>query len=146
VRSAYPCALRHIRDDLLSGIRIERGELLVDGVRLLYPAICCTKPDVWRLFSRTAPALRARRTTARLLRKGRDCAVLCPELNIGLDPAIVFHGDGYRGAAQAIMENFAAGRYVGVPILEWVGLTASSARNGALGVRAYPHMLKWLAG
>jgi hypothetical protein len=29
-------------------------------------------------------------------------------LHIGLEPAIMFHGDGYRGLLRAIMENFAA--------------------------------------
>jgi hypothetical protein len=63
-------------------------------------------------------------------------------LHIGIDPAVVFHPAGYRGSSQALMENFAAGRYIGVPILEWLELTVSAP--GAVEVKTYPHMLKWL--
>ncbi len=65
-------------------------------------------------------------------------------LHTGLDPAVVFHPAGYRGGSEALLENFAAGRYFGVPMLEWVGLTATGKRAAALGVPPYPSMLKWL--
>ena len=57
-------------------------------------------------------------------------------LHLGIDPTVVFHQAGYKGASTSILENFAAGRYFGVPILQWVGLTDET----------YPVMRKWLRG
>lgn len=65
-------------------------------------------------------------------------------IHLGLDPAIVFHGGGYRGGAQAILDNFSAGRYIGVPLLEWMGMTVGPKRAGELSVAPYPKMLRWL--
>jgi hypothetical protein len=64
--------------------------------------------------------------------------------HLGLDPSIVFHEGGYRGGAQAIIDNFVQGRFIAVPMLQWVGMTADPKRAADLGVAPYPHMLKWL--
>ena len=55
-------------------------------------------------------------------------------LHIGLDPAVVFHAAGYRGGSQSLLENFRAGRPIGVPILQWAGLNGDD----------YPRMIRWL--
>jgi hypothetical protein len=56
--------------------------------------------------------------------------------HLGIDAAVVFHDQGYRGGARALIENFVAGRYIGVPMLAWRGLTTE---------RDYPVMRRWLA-
>ena len=65
-------------------------------------------------------------------------------VHLNLDPAVVFHEEGYRGGAQTILENFQAGRYIGVPLLQYMGLTADAKRAQAINVEPYPHMLRWL--
>jgi len=65
-------------------------------------------------------------------------------LHLGLDPSVVFHEHGYRGGGQSILENFAAGRYFGVPTLQWRGMTLDERNARTLGVKPYPHMLRWL--
>ena len=65
-------------------------------------------------------------------------------MHLDFGPGVVFHDDGYRGGGAALVENFAEGRYVGVPMLQWLGLTADDRRASELGVPPYPHMLKWL--
>ena len=44
-------------------------------------------------------------------------------LEIGIDPRIVFHPDGYKVGSESILENFGEGRFFGVPMLQYVGLT-----------------------
>jgi hypothetical protein len=56
--------------------------------------------------------------------------------HLGLAPEVVFHDDGYRGDARSLIENFDQGRYVGVPILVWRGMTTTEA---------FPAMARWLA-
>ena len=65
-------------------------------------------------------------------------------LHLRLDPSVVFHEHGYHGGSQSILENFAAGRYIGIPTLQWRGLTLDEKKARALGVKPYPHMLRWL--
>jgi GNAT superfamily N-acetyltransferase len=62
-------------------------------------------------------------------------------LHIGITPEIVFHDNGYKGQARALLQAYKEGRQVGVPILSWVGLT-SPASAGAPSI--YPKMLGWL--
>lgn len=50
----------------------------------------------------------------------------------------------YRGGSASANENFGAGRYVGVPVLQWLGMTAGQERAAELGVQPYPTMLRWL--
>jgi hypothetical protein len=64
-------------------------------------------------------------------------------VHLAIDPAIVFHDGGYRGASPAFIDNFRAGRFVGVPMLEWAGLAEEKTRRKDPAV-AYPRMLKWL--
>ena len=52
----------------------------------------------------------------------------------GLDPAVVFHEDGYRGGSASLIQMFTArSTPIGVPVLRWLGMT-----------RDYPVMIRWL--
>ena len=65
-------------------------------------------------------------------------------LHLQLDLSVVFHEHGYHGGSQSILENFGAGRYIGLPMLQWRGLTLDDKNACASGVKPYPHMLRWL--
>jgi hypothetical protein len=138
-------------ETFLPGIRIERGRLLVDEPRLLYPGDLLHEAGHLALLS---PDRRAANTGEVGDDAGDDAGFemgaiawsYAVALHIGIDPAIVFHSEGYRGSSQAIMENFAAGRYIGVPILKWLGLTVRSSGNGALGARSYPTYAEGVGG
>jgi hypothetical protein len=62
---------------------------------------------------------------------------------IGLDPHLLFHADGYRGGSSALIENFSKGRYIGVPMLHYFGMTVEPHRAVDEG-EAYPAMRRWL--
>jgi hypothetical protein len=59
-------------------------------------------------------------------------------LAAGVEPGIVFHAQGYGGGGDYLADAFAQGRYVGVPLLEYWGMT-----GGGTGI-AYPGMHRWL--
>ena len=65
-------------------------------------------------------------------------------LEVGIDPAIVFHPSGYKGQSQSILTDFAAGKYFGVPLLQWYGMTAEPKNAEATGMPAFPKMKRWL--
>ena len=129
----------------LPGLCVERGALVVDESRLTYPGDLLHEAGHLAVLSSEQ-----RRTTGAEMGDdgGFEMAAMAwsyaAALHIGLDPALVFHPDGYRGNSQAIMENFGAGRYFGVPVLDWLEMAAGPKRAQELGVPAYPKMLKWL--
>lgn len=129
----------------LPGIQMETGGLVIDEDRLLYPgdllheaghlAMLTTEERGWQ-GPDAGPDL------------GHEIGAMCwsyaAALHIAIDPAVVFHAHGYRGASQSFLENFAAGRYPGLPLLQWMGLAADEKRARELGVKPFPHMLRWL--
>lgn len=133
-------------ETVLPGINIRCGTLLVDESKMKYPGdllheaghIAVVTPDRrgrldWNVGMKAHEEMMA-------IAWSYAAAV-----HLGIDPAVVFHPDGYRGGGGSIIENFNDGRYVGVCTLEWIGLTAEPKRAEAMGVEPYPNMLKWLA-
>jgi hypothetical protein len=108
----------------LDGLMISHGVLFIDEARLAYPGD--------------------------LLHEAGHLAVVPGERrkllygDIGSDPGEVFHSSGYSGGSQTILQNFSQERYFGVPMLEWLGLTADKKPAALLQVPPYPYMLKWL--
>ena len=65
-------------------------------------------------------------------------------LHLKIDPAIVFHKAGYNGGGSSIVENFTSGRYFGVPMLAYAGMTCEPNRAARDDLEPYPHMRCWL--
>jgi hypothetical protein len=139
--------LRGALDDgtFLPGIRIERGSLVVDETRLTYCG------DLLHEAGHLAVAPACRRCAEEFTIEengGEEMAAIAwsyaAAVYLDLDPAVVFHAAGYRGGAGALLENFQAGRYIGVPFLQWIGLTAETKLACEMGVLPYPDMLRWL--
>ncbi|MEP7188408.1 MAG: hypothetical protein ABI901_04355 [Roseiflexaceae bacterium] len=57
---------------------------------------------------------------------------------------MVFHPVGYRGGSAALIENFQQGHYIGVPVLQWLGMTYDAIQTPSYEVAPYPHMVQWL--
>jgi hypothetical protein len=113
----------------LPGIHAESGTLRVDPSKLSFPG------DL--LHEAGHLALLTAQQRAQVI--GDAAAV-----HLQLDPAAVFHEHGYHGGSQSILQNFAEGRYIGVPMLQWLGLSLDPRSARPLGVEPYPHMLRWL--
>jgi hypothetical protein len=125
-----------IARSFLPGVTIEGGVLVIDEEDLLYPGdllheaghLAVLTPEVRsEIYSDAGPDAG--------FEMGAIAWSYAAARNLGIDPAIVFHEAGYKGGSSAILENFAAARYIGVPILEWVGLTT---------MKTYPVMHRWL--
>jgi len=127
----------------LPGLDIQSGALVIDPERLAYPGdilheaghIAVTDPEV-----RYAPTISPS--------DGEEIATLAWSwaalVHLGLEPDVVFHPDGYRGGASALIENFSEGRFIGVPLLQWYGLTLETRPAAERGERPFPHMLRWV--
>ncbi len=132
---------------ILPGIQIVRGRLIIDETKLLHPG------DLLHEAGHLAvtPANRRKELHGDVEQGGgEEMAAIAwsyaAAIHLGLPPAVVFHADGYHGGAQSILENFAQGRTVGVPLLQWMGLTFEEKIARQQGLRPYPAMVNWLRG
>jgi hypothetical protein len=136
-------------DCFLPGLSIEQGIILIDILKLKYPG------DILHEAAHIAvvPAAERAALTAREIESRKDNAAeemmaiawsYAAVTHLQLDPYIVFHEDGYQGGGKEIADNFSAGRYFGVPMLQWVGMTAERKKAGEIGINPYPAMISWL--
>jgi hypothetical protein len=128
---------------VLPGLDIRHGAILVDEARMTHPGdilheaghLAVTDPlqrDAPQLSSTPADEMTSIAWSYAALR------------HLDLDPVIVFHDDGYKDEASSLIENFTAGRYFGVPLLQLYGMALEPKRAATIGVEPYPHMLRWL--
>ena len=120
----------------LPGIRIAGGGLTVDREALLYPGDLLH--EAGHLAVMTAEE-RASCDGDAGEDGGQEMAAIgwsyAAALAIGIPLEVVFHAQGYRGGSDSLLENFAEGRYLGVPLLQWYGMT---------GAGEYPAMRGWV--
>ena len=136
-------------DGFLPGILLEGGWLRFDEARLTYPGdllheaghLAVAPPDVRGALDEAASVPGVDMTQLEWAAIPWSYAAA---LAIGIDPALVFHGGGYRGHSEGLLRTFALGAPIGVHLLEEAGMTATGPRAQALGVDPYPHMLRWL--
>jgi hypothetical protein len=129
----------------LPGIYIERGAIRIDPGRLAYPG------DLLHEAGHLAVLPSSERATCtgmvdngpadEMMAIAWSWAAL---IHLGLPPQEVFHGDGYKGDSDWLIETYRGGSFIGLPMLQWIGLAADAERAAVLGVKPYPHMLRWL--
>lgn len=133
----------------LPGIEIRNGALIIDKEKLLYPGdllheaghIAVMPPEI-------RPGLNEEVIKASKSREAEEMMAIawsyaaCIHLNI--DPHIVFHEHGYKGDGKSIVDNFSQKHYFGVPMLQWVGMTADEKNAVGLKIAPYPSMIKWM--
>ncbi len=127
------------------GIVIHHGALVVDPPRMIHPGDLLHEAGHLAVME---PDRRQRCHVDVGKRAAEEMMAIAwswaATVHLRLDPTVVFHEDGYKGGSQALIENFSAGRFIAVPMLQWAGMTADPKRAAELGVDPYPHMLRWL--
>ena len=129
----------------LPGIRVEHGGLVFDPDRLRYPG------DLLHEAGHLAvvPAIDREVMDGEIVANAaHEMAAIAwswaAAVHLRLDPRVVFHPHGYKGGAEALIENFTHGRYVGVPMLEWRGMTDYQRAGAEQSATRYPVMKQWL--
>jgi hypothetical protein len=132
----------------LPGLKIEDGVILVDEDKLMYPGdILHEAGHIAVVPGVERDMLKGEEIDGRPNREAEEMMAMawsyaaCVHLKI--DPHFVFHEGGYQSGSH-IAANFMAERYIGLPMLQWVGLTVDRVNAASLKVEPYPHMIKWL--
>lgn len=131
------------KPSFLPGIKIEKGCLLIDTDRLLYPGdllheaghLACMPPEIRQVMDGELENVDLHRGGEMMSLAWSYAACV----HLKLDPTVVFHEDGYKGESRSIINNFNSGSYIGVPLLVWSGMcNHSNETNG------YPQMKTWI--
>jgi len=133
------------RRTLVPGIDVRRGGLLVEAARLCMPAdllheaahIALTPSSRRHLVDGTMDGTAAEEIAA-------IAWTWAAAVFLELHPDDVFHQDVISGNGPTLLENFREGRFVGVPMLQHLGLTVDERHASERGVAPYPHVLRWL--
>jgi len=128
----------------LPGVHLEPNGVVVDPGKLLYPGDLLHEAGHLAVMT----AEERERTDANAgpdqgMEIGAQCWSYAAATYLGLAPEVVFHEHGYRNSSQTLIANYRAGT-VGVPLLQWMGLTFDAKRAAEEGAQPYPHMQRWL--
>lgn len=131
----------------LPGIGILNGELIIDREKLTYPGdilheaghlALLTPEDRQKISGNVEPD----ENKSNSLEMGVICWTWAALLYLRLEPQVVFHKGGYRGASNYYIQMYATGQYIGLPLLQWMELCKHQYDQSDLA--PFPHMVKWL--
>jgi len=132
-------------ETFLPGISVERGVLVFDPASLKHPGDLLH--EAGHLAVKPPGDREAASADLRSDAAEEMMAIAwsyAAALHLGIPPEVVFHPEGYKGGSQSLMENFAEGRFLAVPMLQWLGMTYDEKQAGERGAEAYPAMTRWL--
>jgi hypothetical protein len=125
------------------GLEIQAGGVLVDESQLIHPGNILHEAGHLAVHD---PAKRSHPKFSPT--KGEELGALAwsyaAAMHLGLGAEVVFYPGSYQGWDTSLIENFAEGRYLGVPMLQRYGMAVEPRLAPERGVEPFPHMLKWL--
>ncbi|SDH59218.1 hypothetical protein SAMN05421827_13037 [Pedobacter terrae] len=135
-------------ETFLPGLKLHAGTLLIDMEKLTYPGdilheaghLACMPPAIRNKMSDNLESGDLH-NGGELMAIGWSYAAC---IYLGIEATFVFHEHGYKDNSKSIIENFSEGRYIGVPLLQWLGMTYDENQAKIHGVAPYPAMQKWL--
>src|SRR5215216_2041134 len=133
------------QETFLPGVSVDHGAIVIDESKLPYPGDLLHEAGhlavIPAQLRKQAQDNVSKKASEEMMAIAWSYAAL---LHLGLEPSVVFHDGGYRGWSEALIDNFTQGRYIGVPMLQWIGLCADEKRAKEVGIDPYPNMIKWL--
>jgi hypothetical protein len=141
-----PCRRGTIADaTFLPGILVGNGGLTYDPEQLRYPGDLLHEAGHLAVMS-PERRMRARPNVGKYAAEEMMAIAwsYAAAVHLGFDPSIVFHEDGYRGGSASLLAAFAVEAPVGVPMLQWLGMTMDAKTASAAGAAPYPAMIRWL--
>lgn len=136
-------------NEALPGIMIDSGYLIIDTNTLLYPGdilheaghIAVMPPAERLAVKGTIDPVRDLELSGELMAIPWSYAAC---VHLGIDPHVVFHENGYKGGGGYIVENFSQGHYIGVPMLQYIGLCYDQRTAQIHNAKPFPVMIKWM--
>lgn len=138
-------------ETFLPGIFAENGKLIIDLDKLKYPGdilheaghLAVLEPNERKVYSGNFGENKSKQNAA-----GDEIAAIAWSyaalVYLELPLNFVFHNDGYKGDAAFLVKNFESGQYLGLPLLQWMGLCLDNQNAEKNQKKPFPYMLKWM--
>ena len=65
-------------------------------------------------------------------------------LDSGTPLEVLFHPEGYKGQNESIQDGFQSGQYIGLPMLQFLGMAFDAKNANQQGLQVFPFMQLWL--
>ncbi len=136
-------------DSFLPGLSIEEGKIIIDVSSLQYPGdVLHEAGHIAVVPSKERGSLNAYSIANRKDKEAEEMMAIAWSyaacIYLKIDPCFVFHENGYKGGGNYIAEAFNNKQYIGLPMLQWIGLTADEKNAPAQNIPPFPYMIKWL--
>jgi hypothetical protein len=140
---------KELETSFLPGLSLGPNCLYIDYKRLLYPG------DILHEAGHLAVTTSAERNAVGTSEMAADWPSQGEEMgailwsfaaakHLELPIEFIFHPNGYKNNSEWLISNFTNEIYIGLPFLEWTGLTLGKDRAAAEGKDPFPKMIKWL--
>lgn len=140
---------KQLENSFLPGLSLGPNCLYIDFEKLLYPG------DILHEAGHLAVTTSAERKIVGTNEMAPDWPSQGEEMgailwsfaavkHLELPAEFVFHPNGYKNESEWLISNFTNENYIGLPFLEWTGLTLSKVNAAKENKEAFPKMLKWL--
>jgi len=140
---------KEVNESFLPGLSLGPNCIYVDYDKLLYPG------DILHEAGHLAVTTSSERNKVGTSEMSPEWPTQAEEIgailwsfaavnHLQLPLEFVFHPNGYKNASEWFISNFNDENYIGLPFLEWIGITLSKDRALKEGKEAFPAMQKWL--
>ncbi|AEW01850.1 hypothetical protein A4D02_07550 [Niastella koreensis] len=133
----------------LPGLLINKGTIIIDKDALEHPGDILHEAGhiaIVPAFERLG--LSEKDIVKRRNREGEEIMAIAWSyaacIYLSIDPFFVFHEEGYRGGRDFITDGCRDKNYIGLDMLENIGMTFNDKKARKSNQLPYPHMVKWL--
>ena len=130
-------------ETFLPGLLIEHGTIRIDRSRLAYPGdLLHEAGHIALAMPEQRPAMGQEDLEVKDPAQSDEMGVILwtylAAKHIGLPPEAIFHAGGYKDQSNWLIEQFEKGNYIGLPLLNWMGITEPASAGET------PQILSWL--
>lgn len=134
----------------LPGIMIRKGTIIIDKEKLKFPGdilheaghIAVAPADVRsKLTSPVNAQLDFDAATHEMMTLAWSYAAA---LESGTPLDVLFHAEGYKGQGDNISYGFQSGQYIGLPMLQYLGMACDANHAAKNNTQPFPAMIHWL--
>lgn len=131
----------------LPGIHIKNGGLSIDPNQVLYPGDILHEAGHLATLPYPIRCELDGKLPDTDMHRGAELMTLAwsyaAALHLKIPANIVFHEHGYKGGSQNLIDNFKQDRVIGLPMLQYYGMSYDEQNAKRLGVKPFPHMVSW---
>ena len=140
---------KELGETFLPGLELGPDCIYIDYNKLLYPG------DILHEAGHLAVTIPSERKLVGTVEISKDWPTQGDEIaallwsyaalhHLQLPAEFVFHPNGYKGSSEWFISNFTSGNYMGLPLLEWMGLCLGKEKAEKEQKMPFPAMQKWI--